>query len=127
MNHFRSRFGRMSLMCLAIAFLATAKLMAGPGQDMAWSSNNWLSALTPEQRATATYAFDNDERFDWHFIPKPRKGLPFREMTPAQQKLAHALLSSGLSQHGYAKAVTIMSLEQVLKEIEQGKGPERKD
>jgi hypothetical protein len=32
-------------------------------------------------------------------------------MDGSQQKLAHALLSSGLSRHGYAKAVTVMSLE----------------
>ncbi|MDB6110326.1 MAG: hypothetical protein JWR69_2076, partial [Pedosphaera sp.] len=31
---------------------------------------------------------------------------------------AHALLSSGLSQRGYAKATTIMSLDQILKEME---------
>src|SRR6185312_1282694 len=78
-----------------------------------------------EQQAKATYAMTNDERFDWHFIPKPRKGLPFKEMTPAQQKLAHALLNSGLSQRGYAKAVTIMSLEQVLHDLENNKGPKR--
>ena len=38
-------------------------------------------------------------------------------MTTGQQKLAHALLNSGLSQRGYAKAVTIMSLDDILKEI----------
>jgi hypothetical protein len=110
-------------------FLAAASFVqlqaAGPGDDMAWAANNLLSALTPEQRAKATFALTDEERFDWHFIPKARKGLPFKEMTAAQQKLAHALLSSGLSQRGYAKATTIMSLDQILADIEQGKGPKR--
>ena len=44
-------------------------------------------------------------------------------MTPAQRHLAYALLSTGLSQRGYAKAVTIMSLEQILQDME---GPNRK-
>ncbi len=86
---------------------------------MADAAGNFLNALTPEQQAKATFTLTDEERFDWHFIPKPRKGLPFKEMTPAQQKLAHALLNSGLSQRGYAKAVTIMSLEQVLHDLEQ--------
>ena len=32
--------------------------------------------------------------------------------------MAHALLASGLSQRGYAKAVTIMSLDQILYDLE---------
>jgi hypothetical protein len=47
-----------------------------------------------------------------------------KDLTTAQRPLAHALLSSGLSQRGYASAVTIMSLEQILLEQEQGKGPQ---
>jgi len=92
---------------------------------MAEAANNFLNALTPEQQAKATFEFKDDERFDWHFIPKPRKGLPFKEMTPGQQKLAHALLCSGLSSRGYGKAVTIMSLDDILKAMENGKGPTR--
>lgn len=89
---------------------------------MAEAANNFLAALTPEQKAKATFEAKDDERQNWHYIPKARKGLPFKEMTPAQTKLGHALLSSGLSQRGYVKAVTIMSLEQVLRELEAGRG-----
>jgi hypothetical protein len=46
-------------------------------------------------------------------------------MTSAQKHLAEALLSAGLSQQGIIKAHTIMSLDQVLKEMEHGTGPER--
>jgi hypothetical protein len=51
--------------------------------------------------------------------------VALREMTPAQKHLAEALMSAGLSQQGVIKAHTIMSLEQILKDAEQGKGPER--
>ncbi len=117
MNHVRSFTIRLALILLLCA--TSAKLHASPGSEMANAANNFLAALTPEQQAKATYAFQDDERFDWHFIPKARKGLPFKEMTAAQQKLAHALLNSGLSQRGYAKAVTIMSLDDILKEMEK--------
>src|ERR1700722_4998747 len=105
--------------------LFAPQLFAGPGDEMAAAATNFLNALTPEQQAQATFAFMDDERFDWHFIPKARKGLPFKAMTSAQQKLAHALLSTGLSQRGYLKAVTIMSLDQILHDMENGTGPVR--
>jgi hypothetical protein len=123
MNHIRIR--GIWLVSALFVFSLTAPLLAGPGEEMAAAATNFLNALTPEQLTQATYPFKDEERFDWHFIPKARKGLPFKEMTAAQQKLAHALLNSGLSQRGYAKAVTIMSLDAILKEIEQGKGPTR--
>jgi hypothetical protein len=82
------------------------------------TANRFLAALDNEQRVKATFPFDSDERMNWHFIPKVRKGLPLREMTAYQKHLASALLSAGLSQTGYIKAVTIMSLEDVLKTLE---------
>jgi hypothetical protein len=89
---------------------------------METAAKNFLNSLTPEQRAKATYKMEADERFDWHFIPKPRKGLPLREMTSPQKRLAGALLASGLSQQGYIKAVTIMSLDDILKQMEVAQG-----
>jgi hypothetical protein len=113
---------RLLIVCaaglLGLALITESLHAASPGEEMAWAANNFLNALTPEQQTTATYALKDEERFDWHFIPKPRKGLPLKEMNSAQQKLAHALLASGLSQRGYAKATTIMSLDQILKEME---------
>jgi len=117
---------------LAVIMLATWTVSAyqrikSPA-SMAGAAKNFLAALTPEQKAKATFKFEDEQRFVWHFIPDsmfPRKGLPFKEMDPTQQKLAHAFLSTGLSQRGYLKAATIMSLETILKELEGGKGPVR--
>jgi hypothetical protein len=88
-------------------------------------ANRFLAALDADQRGKATFAFDADERLNWHFIPKERKGLPLREMTPYQRHLASGLLAAGLSQTGYIKAVTIMSLEDVLRIIENDSGEVR--
>jgi hypothetical protein len=88
-------------------------------------ANRFLAALDANQRSKATFPFESDERMNWHFIPKERKGLPLREMTPYQKHLASALLAAGLSQTGYIKAVTIMSLEDVLKIIENDNGERR--
>jgi hypothetical protein len=88
-------------------------------------ANRFLAALDTDQRGRAMFPFDTDERMNWHFIPKERKGLPLREMTPYQKHLASALLAAGLSQNGYIKAVTIMSLEDVLKIMEKDSGERR--
>jgi hypothetical protein len=95
------------------------------GEDMAAAGIRWLAALTPAQRGAAAFELNAGERLNWHFVPRARKGLPLKEMTPAQKHLAHGLLSTALSHRGYLKATTIMSLEQVLHELEQGRGPIR--
>ena len=89
--------------------------------EMAAAANNLLVTLTPEQKKQASFEFADDERKNWHFIPRPRKGLPLKEMTYEQRLLAQALLASGLSNGGYAKAVSIMSLESVLAILEKDK------
>ena len=93
---------------------------------MAYAAHNFLASLTAEQTAKAVIPFNSEERFNWHYIPRPRLGLPLKEMTTTQQHLAHALLNSCLSQSGYLKATTIMSLEEVLKLLEHDSG-ERRD
>lgn len=85
---------------------------------MAEVADVFLHSLTAEQKARATFEFDDEERINWHFIPRERKGLPMKEMTPQQRLLAHALMNTGLGFRGAAKAVTIMSLEEVLYQIE---------
>jgi Protein of unknown function (DUF3500) len=91
-------------------------------EEMADAANHFLAALNPDQKAKAHFDLKADERQNWHFIPKDRNGLPMKGMTSAQKLLAQSLLASGLSQRGYVKATTIMSLEQVLAEME---GPNR--
>jgi hypothetical protein len=78
-----------------------------------------LSTLSAEQLAKALFPFeDEEERRDWDFIPKYRRnGLALRDMTARQQVLAQQLLASALSLPGYTKALSIMSFENVLREL----------
>lgn len=94
--------------------------------DMAEAARSFLAALTDDQKAKASFELSSDVREDWHFIPKDtRPGLQLKEMDPTQRHLAYALLGSGLGNDGFAKATTIMSLEQILRDLE--KAPERRD
>jgi len=108
---------------LVLTVLAAFRLVAGPVDEMAGAARNFLAALTDEQRAVAAFEFKADERENWHFVPKERKGITVGSLKPAQQNLAFALLSTGLSPRGFNKATTIMSLEQILQDIE---GPTRR-
>ena len=94
-------------------------------ETMAETAKRFLSSLTSEQTQQAVIPFESDERMNWHYIPKERKGLPLKDMTPPQKHLASALLNAGLSQQGYIKATTIMSLEDVLRMIEKDNGVRR--
>lgn len=116
---------RLLALGTGMVLLTSAYYRIHSASIMADAAIAFLNALTPEQRAQATYDFKDEQRFDWHFIPKPRKGLPLKDMTPAQQHLAEALLSAGLSQRGYIKASTIMSLEDVLRIMEKDDGVRR--
>ncbi len=110
------------LLALALALALTVAFQPLRAHDanveMAAAAKNFLLALTPEQRDKARFEFADAERKNWHFVPKERKGLPIQAMTQEQRLLAHALLATGMSHRGYAKAVSIMSLESILAVLE---------
>jgi hypothetical protein len=94
---------------------------------MADAGNAFIGSLTAEQKTAASIPFEDEERKRWFFVPlqdkqrqSTRKGLAFEKMTESQKKLALALLRSGLSETGYEQAVTIMSLESILRDLEKG-------
>ena len=91
-------------------------------QCMAQAAAAFLDGLSEAQRAKASLDFaDEAQRTDWHYIPRERAGLPLKEMDPAQQQCAHALVAAGLSTAGYQKAKTIISLEPILA-VQEGAG-----
>jgi hypothetical protein len=94
---------------------------------MSAAAKTLIESLWPAQRERMIFKLEDDERFNWFYTPVPRKGLPLREMTSGQRQLALALLSAGMSQNGFAKAATIMSLEEVLVIVDGIEGLNRRD
>lgn len=87
---------------------------------------NVIASLTPQQRAKATFDFDEqEERTRWFYTPVERAGLPLAEMERHQERLVHRLVAAGLSRAGYVTASTIMGLESTLDALEQWHGPGR--
>ncbi len=123
-NHYR-----ILAACASVVLLTSAYHRAHSISVMTRSAQALLNSLSSEQQAKIKLPFEGEERLFWHYIPtddipkryngKPRMGLTLREMTDGQQRLAMALLGAGLSQSGFIKAVSIMSLEDVLKVMEK--------
>lgn len=97
-----------------------------PAKEMYVVAKRFVISLDPQQREIALFEFDSDQRDFWHYVPDKfiepegkRWGLRVADMTPRQRLLAHALLSTGLSHKGYRQSVTIMTLEQILHDLEQ--------
>jgi hypothetical protein len=97
------------------------------GAQMTTAADKFLATLTDEQKAKAVFAFDDKERTNWNFVPlqtkdkKPtRKGLRLEEMSAEQKAAARELVKAGTSNSGYTKAITIMSLEAILADLEKG-------
>jgi hypothetical protein len=93
--------------------------------EMVQAADAFVAGLEPEQRAKALFEFEDAERLNWHFVPRARRGLPLKEMSPEQQELARGILQAGLSRRGYLTASTIIELELVLREM--GENPVVRD
>lgn len=85
---------------------------------MAEAANAVLKSLSEDQAKKAIFAFESEERENWHFVPKRRKGLSLKEMTPAQRELNRKLIGAGMSETGAKKVDVIIELEDVLGDIE---------
>jgi len=110
--------------CLFVAFalISTAPLLRAheAATEMVTAAGKFLEALNADQKKQATYPLTDAERENWNFVPIERHGLPFKKMSTDQHALGLALLRTGLSHTGMARANAIMSLELVLKDLEKG-------
>jgi hypothetical protein len=114
----------LRLAAVALAAAQFSSFAAAPAGELAAAANKFLGTLSAEQKAKAVYELKSEARHQWHFIPTEmvsfgRKGVPFKELKPEQRELALALLRASMSDPGFKKATQIMSLESILKAIEQ--------
>ncbi len=74
-----------------------------------------LQALDDEQRPHAALSFENEAARRWlEYRPARRPGACLAVLSPAGRKAAHRLLATALSDRGYAQAMAIIALEEVL-------------
>ena len=122
----------MAIKLACVLILTTGIAGAGratahePGEDMAVAATRFITSLDAKQKAMAVFDFKDDKRRTWHFLPdrfipvtKGRSGLPFKEMNSQQRALAQGLLATGLSSRGYLQAMTVVSMEKILHDLEK--------
>ena len=85
---------------------------------MARAAAAFLASLESGQRRAAMFPFAQDERMNWHYVPRSRAGVSFKEMSAGGRAAAHELIKVSLSSVGYTKAVNVMRLEEVLRQLE---------
>ena len=90
--------------------------------QMADAASAFLSSLSDELRAKATYPYLDGERLFWYYPPLNRHGVPLRDMSSAQRELALGLMASGLNERSNGIARQIIDLETVLARIEREQG-----
>jgi len=114
-----------ALLLLAIATLSSA----ATGQDrshptrstagkMRLAAAHFMATLPDKLAGEALRPFADADRVNWHFTPRSRNGVSFKQLDPKQQDAVHALLKQALSVQGYRRVTNIIELELVLREIE---------
>jgi hypothetical protein len=106
--------------------LATLVLLLGSGlpaaaEALSEAGTALLEAMTPRQRAAASWPFAADEREDIHFAPFPLDGVEHGDLSPTASQRADALLEALLSPRGYTTVQEIRNLELAVLEKERGR------
>ena len=129
----RPLLSRTLLLTAVLSALGGAILVAQAtktsGLKMAGAASKLAGTFTAEQKKKAMFDFDDEHRTTWFFTPiqdkekrSLRKGLRMDAMSAEQKATMLDLLKIGLSTKGYEQASTIMSLENVLAELEGENG-----
>ncbi|HRI88988.1 MAG TPA: DUF3500 domain-containing protein [Candidatus Hydrogenedentes bacterium] len=112
-------------MTILFASIAPNSMGDNALKEIAGAATAFVGSLSAEQKAAAVLPFNSDERLNWHYVPKVRQGVSLKVLNPEQRELAFQILKTALSQEGFTKIETIRSLEEVLHELEGGRGSVR--
>lgn len=85
---------------------------------MTAAANAFLNTLDDGKRATASFPFEGEERYEWAYTPIDRKGLLIGDMSQDQRDAALAMMDTAYSDRGKKTAHQIISLETILGEYE---------
>jgi len=114
------------LLLLPALLFATPFGMVTTGVAVAAAPSARAAALELEQATPAAerkkldLPFTDAARSDWHYIPRNRAGIAWREMSDAQRAATRSLLQSALSLTGMDKVHAVMALEIALRELSFG-------
>ena len=76
-----------------------------------------LASLSDHQRAAATAPFDVGDHRRWTYLPGPRPGLSFADMSGKQRALALPMLDAGCSEAGARTARAVIELDMIRRRL----------
>ena len=95
----------------------SAESLAG---QMRTAAGAFLARLDGSQRELAARPFGDDAARRWlEYRPRSRPGACIAGLSGTARKAAYRLLATGLNEHAYAQALSIIALEEVLDRQEQ--------
>lgn len=98
--------------------LTASSAGAGPENSVSVNARELLRVTPASERAKLLQPFTDRARSDWHYIPRQRSGVSWRDMNAAQRTATTALLRSVLSDAGLSQVRAIMALEIALRKLE---------
>ncbi|MGE0358022.1 MAG: DUF3500 domain-containing protein [Burkholderiales bacterium] len=109
-----------------LAMAACLPALADPGAHassaaasrMREAATRLLAALPERTASLARRPFADADRVDWHYTPRSRGGVSFKDLDAKGREAVHALLREALSAAGHRRVVNIIELELVLREVE---------
>jgi hypothetical protein len=108
----------MKKIYMLITVLLVAISLQGQDADVVQAASNFLKTLGPGLREKTIYPFADNERFNWHFVPRRRNGPTFQDFNTLQRDALLALLKASLSDQGFKKTTDIFKLEKILQGVE---------
>ena len=104
--------------CLVLPYVLVATLAPAREASVSARAQKLLAVTAAPDRSKLQLSFEDEPRSDWHYTPRRRSGIPWRDMNAAQRDATLALLRTALTDAGLEHMRAIMSLEIALKQIE---------
>ncbi|MCA6075116.1 DUF3500 domain-containing protein [Fulvivirga sedimenti] len=107
-------------LCIALT-LTAGSAITSYAQNLAAEANTLIRNLSEPLKERMLFSLNDEERMNFHFVPRERKGINFHDLNESQQDMAFSLIRSSLSDEGLRKTTEIMALENVLYKIENNR------
>ena len=96
--------------------------MGEPATALRTTVRRFLDELDAAGRQAAQTGFAAADRTTWTYLPGPRPGVNVGDLLPAARALLDELLDATLSAMGADRTRRVMSLDDVLREVERSRG-----
>jgi hypothetical protein len=107
------------LFTLPVSFAsALAGAAEPPSPGPAAAALNLIGLMDADARARLMQPFTDEARSDWHYTPRQRTGVAWKDMDAPQRAACTTLLRSALTAAGLDKIRAVMALEIALRELE---------